>query len=186
MPVDQDFIRRLTARPLTPEIASQNFKCGEEDVELFLKVACRWQDELVAIATCWMLEDVLAGYITTNMASLSLGKSAPADVGVEPVHFTETEGSGFLRTYPALKIGMLGVCEDFHGKGLGSFMVGVAIGQADALSEKTGCRFVIVDSADTARATAMYEKAKFRRVPGQSKRSTVAMFYDVLKNRVAG
>lgn len=184
MPVDREFLRSLIVRPLTPEIAAGNFRCGEEDVELFLKVACRWQDELVTVATCWMHGDVLAGYMSTNMGALALGKTLPVDVGVEAVHFAEAEGSGFLKTYPALKIGMLGVCEDYHGKGLGSFMVSVAIGQADALSEKTGCRFVIVDSADTPRATRMYENAKFRRVPGQSKRATVAMFYDVLKNRV--
>jgi ribosomal protein S18 acetylase RimI-like enzyme len=156
-------------------------------VELFLRVACDWQDELLTVATCWLDGDTLAGYMTTSMNLLSvkdLSAIQKTEMGAPLAKFAP-ESPEVLKAFPALKIGMLGVCEKYKGNKLGPYMVSVAIGQADALSERIGCRFVMVDSANTERAVKMYERLNFKPFPGQKKRATISMYYDVLTNRTS-
>ena len=67
-----------------------------------------------------------------------------------------------LRRYPGVLIGRLGVCNDFAGKGIGSEALDFVKGWFYSSTNKTGCRFVIVDAVNAPQVLSFYEKNGFR------------------------
>ena len=66
-----------------------------------------------------------------------------------------------LRRYPGVLIGRLGVSRDFAGQGIGSEALQFIKGWFFSSSNKTGCRFVIVDAVNEPQVIAFYEKNDF-------------------------
>jgi len=66
-----------------------------------------------------------------------------------------------LRRYPGVLIGRLGVSRDFAGQGIGSETLQFIKGWFFSSSNKTGCRFVIVDAVNEPQVIAFYEKNDF-------------------------
>jgi len=67
-----------------------------------------------------------------------------------------------LRRYPGVLIGRLGVSSEFAGKGIGSEALDFVKGWFYSSSNKTGCRFVIVDAVNDPQVLSFYEKNGFR------------------------
>src|SRR5438309_10712937 len=93
------------------------------------------------------------------------------NLGLKGVTFRE--GAREYKQFPALLIGMLGVCERYRNRGLGLHILKVTIGRARAVSRSVGCRFVTVDSDKTDAALGLYRRAEFQQVEGQERESTV-------------
>ena len=66
-----------------------------------------------------------------------------------------------LRRYPGVLIGRLGVSRDFTGLGIGSEALQFIKGWFFSSSNKTGCRFVIVDAVNDQQVIAFYKKNDF-------------------------
>ncbi len=177
---DQGFLDGLTTREVGPDIDSSQFKCGE-GVDWFLKkVACSYHLKRISRVTCWMSGRELAGYIATSMSLMQLYTATQKEqLGLEKVKFHEQQKNE-AKFFPAFLIGMLGVCERHQRKGLGSVMVKYAIGEARAISEAVGCRFVVVDSEKTDKALGLYKKNNFTIIEGQdAERETAWMYFDL-------
>lgn len=67
-----------------------------------------------------------------------------------------------LRRYPGVLIGRLGVSSEFAGNGIGSEALDFVKGWFYSSSNKTGCRFVIVDAVNDPQVLSFYEKNDFR------------------------
>ena len=67
-----------------------------------------------------------------------------------------------LRRYLGVLIGRLGVSSEFAGKGVGSEALDFVKGWFYSSSNKTGCRFVIVDAVNDPQVLSFYEKNDFR------------------------
>lgn len=67
-----------------------------------------------------------------------------------------------LRRYPGVLIGRLGVSSEFAGKGIGSEALDFVKGWFYSNSNKTGCRFVIVDAVNEPQVLSFYERNDFR------------------------
>jgi tRNA(Met) C34 N-acetyltransferase TmcA len=67
-----------------------------------------------------------------------------------------------LRRYPGVLIGRLGVSSEFAGQGIGSEALDFVKGWFYSSSNKTGCRFVIVDAVNEPQVLSFYEKNAFR------------------------
>jgi GNAT superfamily N-acetyltransferase len=66
-----------------------------------------------------------------------------------------------LRRYPGVLIGRLGVNSEFAGKGIGSETLDFIKGWFFSSTNKTGCRFVIVDAVNKPKVITFYEKNGF-------------------------
>lgn len=178
MPTDEGFLNSLSVRAFGPDINIKSFSCDEYLDWFLANAAEKCVRERLDVLTCWMDGEHVAGYMATAMSELILKESSDRHfLGlVLKMHSAAKD----LERFPALLIGMLGVCDRYQGKGLGLRMVNVAKGQAEVLSRSVGCRFVIVDSERTEKATGLYFKAGFREVSGTDpKRKTVRMYYDL-------
>lgn len=178
MPTDERFLDGLAVQPFGPHINTASFHCDEYLDWFLANAAAKCIQQRLDVLTCWMDGEHVAGYIATAMSELLLRESTDRHfLGlVLKMHSTAKD----LERFPALLIGMLGVCEKYQGKGLGLRMANVAKGQAEILSRSVGCRFVIVDSEKTPKAVGLYTKAGFHEVSGtDAKRKTVRMYYDL-------
>jgi len=85
------------------------------------------------------------------------------------------------RTYPAIKIGRLGIDKGFTGKGVGSRIIEITIGTALAHSDNVGCRYLSVDAYDEPQVIRFYEKNGFMRLKTKEIKKKILMYLDLLK-----
>lgn len=64
-----------------------------------------------------------------------------------------------LKSFPALKIGRLGIDKNFKGRGLGKMIVHNIINEALELNEKQGCKLITVDAYN--QSLKFYERLNF-------------------------
>jgi len=62
--------------------------------------------------------------------------------------------------YPAIKIARLAVDYWFEGRGIGTYLVKIVMGQVLSICSSIGCRYILVDSKEES--TGFYEKYGFK------------------------
>jgi ribosomal protein S18 acetylase RimI-like enzyme len=179
VPLDRAFIDGLVARPVWPELDVSRFQC-DTAIDWFLaNVAREHHDNRITSVMCWLNDGDLTGYVTTSMHLLQI-ESPDVRRDVELKGIVRTENGKQVKFFPALLIGMLGVCTRYKRRGLGRYMVMHAIGQAKNLSRTTGCRFVAVDSDNTEEAMGLYKSVGFKVLESRKKdRKTIEMYFDL-------
>lgn len=86
------------------------------------------------------------------------------------------------KSFPAVKIGRLGVNKNFQNKGIGSMLLSI-IARLMLTNNRTGCRFITLDAYNTERTLNFYSKNGFMFLkPGKinSERRTIPMYKDLL------
>jgi ribosomal protein S18 acetylase RimI-like enzyme len=187
LPADAEFLAQLVRRPIGREINLDGFDCNEA-INWFLKnKACELHEKRVNTATCWLHGDDVVGYVTTSMTILQVQSSGQREKAKLQGAVQFREGGKQYDKFPAMLIGVLGVCQRYRRKGVGEAMVRYVLGQALRLNDTVGCRFVTVDSEPSAEATGLYEKCGFERLEKAERKGasagreeTVAMYYDLV------
>lgn len=140
------------------------FDCGVEDLnDFFANDAIAYERDLMGKTYCWLDNSDNRKIV----AMLTL-----ANAGIQTTHLKNNpkrhinKGIAYNkqgRTYPAVLIGRLGVNVDYRGN---EFRIGGQI--MDFIKDwfttednKTGCRFVLVDAANTPNAIKYYERNGF-------------------------
>ena len=83
------------------------------------------------------------------------------------------------RSYPAVKIGRLGVCADMQRVGLGRQILDW-LKILFLTSNRTGCRFITVDAYNDLRTLGFYERNDFRFLTSaDAKDDTRQMYFDL-------
>jgi len=179
MPLDQAFIDSLVRKRFDKTVDTSRFTCNE-NIDWYLRsVGAEYQTKKLSTVWCWLKDDDLAGYLTTSMTIVEMKESKLRQLlGLAGITFKKN--SKHVHRFPGLLIGMLGTCDRYKRRGLAEHMIKFAIGQADRLSNETGCRLVTVDSDDTDEAIGLYTKLGFVS-PEDQKRGggTVWMYYDL-------
>lgn len=116
----------------------EEFDCGEGDLNEFLKEdSVNYLEGKIAVTYLLIHDRNLAGFFCVSNDSVPLGgkdKRLMKKLGKEQ------------RTYPALKIGRLGIQKGFQRMGFGTFIVNYIIGMALTHSKRIGCRYIAVDA----------------------------------------
>ena len=88
-------------------------------------------------------------------------------------------------SFPAVKIGRLGVCKQKQGLGLGTEILDF-IKASFTYKNKTGCRFIVVDAYNKENVIEFYQKNGFDILPSKIEENdiTVLMYYDLLRFRI--
>lgn len=83
------------------------------------------------------------------------------------------------KSYPAVKIGRLGVSNCSHDTGVGSDII-LFLKYWFTHQNKTGCRFMLVDAYNNKRVLSFYEKNKFVFLTSNDeKEKTRLMYFDL-------
>jgi len=152
---DVDF-DKITNRKLQFTDDLSGFKCDQDDrlgCDDFIHKedeAKLYQKERHGITYLFFYGSDVVGYVTLAMSSIPAKRMDKRFK--EPVR---------LKFYPSLLIGRLAVSNDWRRKGIGKYLSNWCLGLAITLSEKVGCRYVIVETDESN--VNFYESCDFKR-----------------------
>ncbi len=85
------------------------------------------------------------------------------------------------KTYPAIKIGRIGIDKNFSRMGIGTKIINVVVGTARIYSKNVGCRYICVDAYNQPEVIAFYENNNFKKIKSKIKEGkTVLMYRDII------
>lgn len=149
-----------------------DFTCGIREIDDFIqKEAWGFQKERLGVTYLFLKQTKIVGFSTLSMADLKREKMSAEDrppIGIE--------------NYPALLIGQLAVCSELQNKDIGTYICDYCLDKALKLSEKVGCRFIVVNSIDCA--VGFYKQYGFILLPKQEGREQKVMFLNILDKSV--
>ena len=140
----------------------QPFSCGSDDLDdFFANDATRYAHFLMGKTYCFRLNSdpskiVCAFTISNDSIRIYDLPRSRRDYMKSLTHHEKP-----LRRYPGVLIGRPGVNIEFARQGIGSEVLQFIKGWFYSSSNKTGCRFVIVDAVNEPQVIAFYEKNGF-------------------------
>jgi len=175
----EEFEKTCTVRRLEMGDVIASFDCGDEDLNDFLlNESTLYRNALLSVT--YVVEhkrtkDVLAYF------SLSNDKISVSDFGSK-TEFNRFRKHKFvnekrLRSYPAIKIGRLGIARIAQHQSIGTYLLEF-IEDYFIVDNKSGCRFVTVDAYVDAIPFYIKNNYQFLNNDDEDKRTRV-MFFDL-------
>jgi GNAT superfamily N-acetyltransferase len=173
MPYNQEFdVKGLSHKVLNKNDSVNGFSCKEEEIDEFIREqALGYQEQNLGVTYVFYFGSKLIGFATLCMGNVNKRKMSEDD-----------NLSKSIASYPALLIGQLGVTNEYQRRGIGKHVCDFCFFIAIHLSQKIGCRFLIVNALDSA--VDFYIKYGFTLAPKQEKQKQKLMFLDITKNRI--
>lgn len=138
------------------------FSCGDKDLDDFFCNDCHlYSEELLGKTYCFRLdsdEDIIVCAFTLSNDSIKanfLPNGRKKKVTEDIPHVKQ------MKSYPAVLIGRLGVNQDFKGLKIGDSLMDFIKSWFIESSNKTGCRYIVVDSYNTENALKYYTRNGF-------------------------
>lgn len=136
------------------------FHCGDDDLdEFFIQDAFLQSEELLCKNYCFVLDEdpstIVAAFTLSNDSIKKIPGSRKKKVE------KNIPREKLYSSYPAVMIGRLGISTDFQGQHIGSDIISfIKAWFVDPLN-KTGCRFLLVDSYNKENNLAFYQRNGF-------------------------
>lgn len=170
------------------------FDCGHADLnDFFRNDAVLYSQDLVGKTYCFTLDEdpsaIVCAFTVSNdsikTTHLPGSRRRRVSKGIARVKQ--------MNTYPAVLIGRLGVNLNFKRKGIGRELMDFIKGWFRNSTNKTGCRFVVVDAYNEAEPLGYYvnngfdflftsedQEREYLRLPKGRPLSTRLMFFDLI------
>jgi len=166
---------------LEPDTEIPAFDCGDSDLNAFLlDDAKSYQSQLLAVTYLVMEGSDAAAFFSLSNDKLTC---APEDSFARRVWNRlqrKVPNPKRRQSYPAVKIGRLGVCSKMQGSGLGREILDWL--KILFLTEnRTGCRFITVDAYNNENTIGFYERNDFTLLTESDKDSDTRQMYFDLK-----
>ena len=168
---------------LNNDVVLDNFECGEDEIANFLKEdALQYQIERMANTYLFLDEEdaIVAYFSISNDCLVDRGE----DKGYTNSIFnrlhrkTAIPNEKRIRQYPAIKVGRLGVAQNYHGTGIAyqlmDFIKGFSI-----LDHKPACKFLLLDAINKERQTKYYKNNSFEFLLNDSENKTRIMYFNL-------
>lgn len=155
------------------------FNCNDSDLnDFFFNDAKNYQDGLLAVTYILETSDETVAFF-----SLLNDKIAMQDFDTNSQWYKKISNrlpqNKRHKSYPAMKIGRLGVCVNFQGKGIGNLIIDY-LKQLFVDNNRTGCKFITVDAY--RQSLSFYEKNDFEYLTIKDRQDdTRLMYFDLIK-----
>lgn len=175
-----DFFEKYDIQKFESDIPTYNFDCGDEDLNDFIKNEIQFYKQQLIAMPYVVFEK---GKIDKVIAYFTLSNDKIAVTDFESNNqFNKFKKRNFnkekyLRSYPSVKIGRLGISKDFQDAGIGTNIIDF-IKLYFLEDNKTGCRFITVDAYNAA--VPFYEKNGFDFLIKKDESPTQLMFFDLM------
>ncbi len=162
---------------LTPEHSIKPFDCDNEDLnDFFINNCVHYQNELLAVT--YILENHEK---TVAFFSILNDKIALKDVGNpnlwDKLFREKMPENKRFNSYPAMKIGRLGVNVEFKGQKIGTAIIDY-LKAWFITNNRTGCKYITVDAY--SESLNFYKKNKFNFLTEKDvNKDTRAMYFDL-------
>ena len=177
---EEEFLNRYDIQKLEDDVCINSFDCGDEDLNDFITSEVVFYEKQLIAMPYVIIEknnpESLLAYFT-----LSNDKIAVTDFASNS-QFNKFKKKNFnrekyLRSYPSVKIGRLGISKQLQGLGIGTHIIDF-IKLYFLEDNKTGCRFITVDAYNAA--VPFYEKNGFRFLQQREYSPTQLMYFDLM------
>jgi GNAT superfamily N-acetyltransferase len=173
----------LFVSKLTPEVEIQPFDCGDDDLNKFLHEDAKdYYNEFMGVTYLVDCDGRLVAYFCLFMDKVVFdfaGKDDPVRKmwkqfnKFNKIHFNKQR-----KTYPAIKIGRVGVDGNFKGAGIGRYVIEAVVTML-LETRVYGCRFVTVDAYE--KAFGFYRKLGFEFLSSEDEEQPTRQMYLDLK-----
>ncbi len=132
------------------DLHSLSFQCSVKDIEIFF---IDKSEKFIEEKYCQLYYiydkklSIVIGFFTLSMGSIKYEK----DIALEKL----------TQNIPGVLIGQLGIHKSYEGVGWGSNLIRAIILIVQKLSERIGCRILIVDANTTIQSLSFYKKRGF-------------------------
>lgn len=160
-----DFLEsKCSFQPFTEKLiySSEKFECDNEDLnDFFLNDCINYSKELLGKSYCFTLDEdetkiVCAFTISNDSIKVNTLPNNRKRVVTKAIPRPKQ-----FKSYPAVLIGRLGVNKNFGRRGIGTELMDFIKSWFIDKDNKTGCRFIVVDSYNTENAINYYLKNNF-------------------------
>jgi hypothetical protein len=168
---------------ISPDVKNiGDFDCGNDDLNDFIRNdACDYLRQLLAVTYLAMDSVHVAAFFSVLNDTLGFDPK-----NMEPSIRTarnrlvrKIPNAKRLKTFPAVKLGRLGVSVNIQSKGLGREILDW-IKMSFVSNNKTGCRFLIVDAYNNSRTLEFYKQNEFEfLLPDDANKDTRLMYFDL-------
>ena len=152
------------------------FDCGDHDLNDFLLNDSKsYLEKLLAVTYILESDSEIIAFFSVLNDKITV---ADVDSGNQwKKLFRKTTGKNF-RSYPAIKIGRLGVSNSYKGSGIGTILIDYIKGLF-ITNNRTGCRYITVDAYRAS--LRFYEKCGFEYLTIKDQNSdTRLMYFDLI------
>lgn len=163
--IDDIVYQQYIMLPFSREILENcsDFTCGDTELDSFFHHdADLYSKELMGKTYCWITEErpyqIVALFTLANDSIKTLNLNNKIRNRLNRSISNRKRG----RSYPAVLIGRLGINKSFQNKSVGSQLLHFIKDWFRHASNKTGCRFIVVDAYNNGRTTKFYERNNFR------------------------
>jgi len=143
------------------------FDCSKNDImglnEFIHSEAMQFQKENLGVTYLFLYNGQIVGFTTIAMSQIEM-KLTPL---ILPFPVT-------MKYYPALKIGRLAVDNNYRDRDIGTNLCLWCLHSAKELSERIGCRFIVV--LTKGRQVDFYKKCSFKIIPKYEKKKKVFLY----------
>lgn len=157
------------------------FDCEDSDLNEFLfEKAKLYKKEFLATTFILENEERTIAYYSIFNDSLKVEEESFASKSALRRFLKElvSHPKRHLKSFPALKIGRLGIDKNFKGKGLGKLIVNNIINDTLELNEKQACKLITVDAYN--QSLIFYERLNFEYLTESDKdEETRQMYFDL-------
>jgi len=153
---------RLESLTAKHSLALERFNCDHDDLnDFFRKDAKRYAEELLGKSYCFVLDDdpdnlVCAFTVSNDSIKVNHLPNSRKKKLNRPIPREKQ-----FKSYPAVLIGRLGVSSEFKRCGIGRELMDFIKVWFASIDNKTGCRFVVVDSYNEEGPRLFYESNGF-------------------------
>ena len=154
------------------------FNCGDDDLNDFLiNDAKNYQDELLAVTYLLLDKEEVVAYFSLLNDRISISDVESKRKWSKYFRDIMPQGKRF-KSYPAMKIGRLGVSEKYKSIGIGTMIIDY-LKQLFISSNRTGCKYITVDAYN--QSLSFYEKNEFAFLTESDKNNeTRLMYFDLI------
>mgnify|MGYP005842380645 CR=1 FL=1 len=174
--------------------ACHSFDCGHDDLnDFFINDSQNYSEQLLGKSYCFLLDEdpkeIVCAFTISNdsIKTNFLPNNRKKKVNKEIPRVKQ------FRSYPAVLIGRLGVSDEFKKKGIGKELMDFIKSWFIHPENKTGCRFVVVDSYNEEVPLSYYQhngfnflfssekqEKEYMTLPEEYELETRLMFFDLI------
>lgn len=158
----------------------RGFNCGDTDLnEFFLKDSFDYAEQLLGVTYVFELNgEVIAFFTVLNDKIINMDEKGKFITNTLPRRIPNSKRRP---TYPAVKVGRLGIHNEYKRAGLGSDIL-TFIKHFFTDSNKTGCRFITIDAYNKQDVLDFYKKNDFKFLTDKDDgEETRLMWFDLMQ-----
>jgi len=142
--------------------STNHFECSNIDLNDFFQNDCvAFANELMGKSYCFTLDSDSKNIVCSFTISNDSIKTNILPNARKKKLLKNISSEKRFKSYPAVLIGRLGVSKEFTSLGIGTELLNFIKSWFIQKNNKTGCRFIIVDSYNTDEALNFYQKNGF-------------------------